>query len=310
MSSKQADKRLVIFFILNVLSPIVLFVGVFIGFKLRLDPYIFAGFLTGLIMAVGSIRLKRIGLTSGYDIILTHITPLVYTPFLELFFSRAGNLLLLNVLPLSIVGWLTGFALPVTTQKYQKLLLAFTIVIVASLAGSYVDQTLSSIKGRRVEVNYPKTLSVSFINSFEPLNNEAKRLVHNTDQSIRVIECWATWCKPCLQLMPTFGELQKYYQGNKAVSFMAVDMGDAERETADHVKKFIDRKDYSFPILYNENSSLLDSINSSYLPCTIILKQDTIIKLLIGNDGIEHYRNSVLNTVDSLIMEIEPTELP
>ena len=53
--------------------------------------------------------------------------------------------------------------------------------------------------------------------------------------TVYVVEFWATWCKPCLDAMPHFNELQK---ANPKVVFLWVDVWDKDQAA---VKEFVTR---------------------------------------------------------------------
>lgn len=81
------------------------------------------------------------------------------------------------------------------------------------------------------------------------------------------INFWATWCKPCIQEMPTIAEAQKL---NNDVVFLL-----ASNEEPDQIEKFIKRRDYQFHYVHLEN---MESLNIQALPTTFIYNQEGKLK--------------------------------
>lgn len=70
-----------------------------------------------------------------------------------------------------------------------------------------------------------------------------------------VLDFWATWCGPCVSSFPTLQKIYDKYKDNTNVVILAVNTWEnakgAERE--DLVKKFMEKKKYTFPVLFDEN---------------------------------------------------------
>jgi thiol-disulfide isomerase/thioredoxin len=77
---------------------------------------------------------------------------------------------------------------------------------------------------------------------------------------------WATWCPPCIAEMPGIQKLYDSVDTSKiAFVMLSVDEGGNEK-----VKKFIDRKGYTFPV-YTPLSGIPAAFQSSAIPTTFIL---------------------------------------
>ena len=63
----------------------------------------------------------------------------------------------------------------------------------------------------------------------------------------------AEWCSSCKSEMPDFQE--KYKLLGKDVQFLMVNMTDGARKTASSASEFIDSQGYTFPVLYDTESS-------------------------------------------------------
>lgn len=53
-------------------------------------------------------------------------------------------------------------------------------------------------------------IEISSIESFD--YNSLEKLLHKKDDKTYIINFWATWCKPCVQELPSFEKLNKVYK--------------------------------------------------------------------------------------------------
>ncbi|WP_299759437.1 TlpA disulfide reductase family protein [uncultured Pontibacter sp.] len=93
---------------------------------------------------------------------------------------------------------------------------------------------------------------------------------------------WATWCPPCVAEMPN---IQKLYEkvGSDKIAFvmLSVDEGGMEK-----VKKFIDKKGFTFPV-YMPASQLPREFYSNAIPTTFILSPEG--KIVAKQEGMADY---------------------
>ena len=80
------------------------------------------------------------------------------------------------------------------------------------------------------------------------------------------LNLWATWCPPCLAEMPN---IQSLYEktGSDKIAFVMLSVDQDGREK---VKKFIDRKGFSFPV-YLPAGPLPDVFSTQSIPATFII---------------------------------------
>ena len=79
------------------------------------------------------------------------------------------------------------------------------------------------------------------------------------------INFWATWCKPCIQEMPTIEEVQNILQDEKIIFLMA------SNESAEQIKEFSKFHKYKFKYVRIENS---EEMNVQALPTTFIFNPE------------------------------------
>ncbi len=75
------------------------------------------------------------------------------------------------------------------------------------------------------------------------------------------INFWATWCKPCIQEMPTIASAQTYLDNEKVIFLLA------SNENVEEIETFIKRQTYSFHFVRLVN---MEALRIQALPTTFI----------------------------------------
>jgi len=83
------------------------------------------------------------------------------------------------------------------------------------------------------------------------------------------INFWATWCKPCLQEMPSIESAQAKLKGENVVFLLA------SNEEVDQIESFIKKHDYTFQYVLLEN---MEELNIQALPTTYIFNSEGELK--------------------------------
>ena len=83
------------------------------------------------------------------------------------------------------------------------------------------------------------------------------------------INFWATWCKPCIQEMPTINNAQSLFK-NEDVVFLF-----ASNEEIDQIKKFSKKHSYNFSYVKLEN---MEELKIQALPTTFIFDSEGKLK--------------------------------
>ncbi len=90
-----------------------------------------------------------------------------------------------------------------------------------------------------------------------------------------LINAWATWCPPCRSEMP---DLNALYQKHRSSGFviLAINAG----ETRDQAAGFAKQLELTFPILLDQDESLMDSLGIRDYPTSILVDGNGVIKAL------------------------------
>lgn len=104
---------------------------------------------------------------------------------------------------------------------------------------------------------------------------------------------WATWCGPCKEEMPSMEELWRQFK-DKDFVFLAVSVDYAGAKAA---KEFIEKHRYTFPVLVDPKSEVLDLFQVTRIPTTLVIdKKGMIIGKAVGpNDWKRPEVASVIN---------------
>lgn len=88
------------------------------------------------------------------------------------------------------------------------------------------------------------------------------------------INVWATWCKPCVQEMPTIAKAMEQLRGQNVVFLFA------SNEEVEEIEEFRDRRGFPFDYVLLKN---LEALPIEALPTTFIFTPDG--KLAFGEEG-------------------------
>ncbi|PRY86993.1 TlpA family protein disulfide reductase [Mongoliibacter ruber] len=107
------------------------------------------------------------------------------------------------------------------------------------------------------------------------------------------INLWATWCPPCRAEMPHISELYKKVKDTENLEFLMIAL-DKEMSKS---KDFIDKKDFSFPVVH-ASYGLNASLQSQSIPTTLVVNPDGEIVFYqegMSNFDTEEFRNFLIS---------------
>jgi thiol-disulfide isomerase/thioredoxin len=115
--------------------------------------------------------------------------------------------------------------------------------------------------------------------SLESLRGGNVELKNVIKGKVVFLNFWATWCGPCKEEMPSMEALYKQFK-DKDFVFLTVSV---DYEGLNPVKAFIDKNQYTFPVLLDPKSDTLDLFAVTRIPTTFIIdKEGRMIGRAIG----------------------------
>jgi peroxiredoxin len=86
---------------------------------------------------------------------------------------------------------------------------------------------------------------------------------------------WATWCPPCREEMP---EMQRFHEAYKdEVVILAVN-GTGSEKSREDVRKFVEERDFTFPILMDKELEINQMYQIISIPTTYFIGTDGVIQ--------------------------------
>jgi len=116
---------------------------------------------------------------------------------------------------------------------------------------------------------------------------------------VYVVEFWATWCGPCIVMMPHMSEMQQEYR-EKGVTFIGFTAKDPNN-TAEKVSQFVDKRGpkLKYTFAYADDRDTYDAwmkaANQNGIPCCFVIGRDQRIAYI----GHPMYLGEVLPKVET-----------
>jgi thiol-disulfide isomerase/thioredoxin len=127
---------------------------------------------------------------------------------------------------------------------------------------------------RNAETKIENLGNADFNFSITPLDSTQKAIVfEELKGKVIFLNFWATWCPPCIAEMPSIQALYERIDKEKVV-FVMIATNDEEEK----VRKFIKRKEFTFPVYILKDHYLPTVFHSKAIPTTFIIdKAGTIV---------------------------------
>jgi thiol-disulfide isomerase/thioredoxin len=122
---------------------------------------------------------------------------------------------------------------------------------------------------------------------------------------VLVIDFWATWCVPCIEMFPTMQKLVDKYKTNDSVKFIFINTWENDNNYHDLVKKFIRSSGYNFTFLIDERNAnskqkkISDQFLINSLPTKIFIDRHGKIKFI--EEGFSGSSESLFNEASTRI---------
>ncbi|GGA21946.1 thiol-disulfide oxidoreductase ResA [Psychrobacillus lasiicapitis] len=146
-----------------------------------------------------------------------------------------------------------------------------TLLVVAIVFTIYSNLTKEKTAILQVGDNAPDFALID-------MNGEKHQLSDYKGQGV-FLNFWGTWCKPCEREFPL---MDKHYQDYKdqGVQILAVNIGESDFA----VQKYVDRKGLTFPVLIDDNKSVMETYNINPLPTTMLVNSEGKIEKIITGE--------------------------
>ena len=146
----------------------------------------------------------------------------------------------------------------INLSAMHRKLFYLLLIILLSCSGGTKDQSVSEFES---EIDLSKV-------NLKKLNDQEIDLSQFKGKTI-FINFWATWCKPCLQEMPSIESAQAQLKNENVVFLLA------SNEAPEEIERFIKKHNYSFKYTLIEN---LEELNIVALPTTFIFNTEGKLK--------------------------------
>ncbi|MCL2210449.1 MAG: TlpA family protein disulfide reductase [Treponema sp.] len=153
----------------------------------------------------------------------------------------------------------------------------FLFFLLPQLSFAQVSEDIARLlKNAKIQV-YSKTADMEDFTL--PLLNGENITLSSLKGKTVILNFWATWCPPCRAEMPSMDTFYKRYK-DKSLEILAVDIG----ENINTVRQFIQKNNYSFPILLDTTRRISSIYGIEAIPTTYIIdRQGKIIGRVVGS---------------------------
>ena len=93
-----------------------------------------------------------------------------------------------------------------------------------------------------------------------------------------LLNFWATWCPPCIAEMPSIQLVNYEHQGEDVVILTVDILGSRPSETPSNLATFMQKNEYTFPVLLDTDGKVTKSYFITNIPTTFLIDKDGIIR--------------------------------
>tara|TARA_B100000965_G_C19487840_1_gene711606 strand:- start:216 stop:734 length:519 start_codon:yes stop_codon:yes gene_type:complete len=107
------------------------------------------------------------------------------------------------------------------------------------------------------------------------LNGKTTNIYKLLESGPLLMDFWATWCKPCKQVMKHLNEFHNDY---KDQGFQVLMINQDTPRSLGKVKAYINSKDYDFLVSTDPNQQIAKKLNGQIMPNLLLIKKDGTIQ--------------------------------
>jgi thiol-disulfide isomerase/thioredoxin len=222
---------------------------------------------------------------------------------LSIFFKLGLIAVLIPYLITCLFAYLTVKIWIAKTNK-TILIIFFTFCLLFAYFIPSFTNNYSSLGNKSPSTEYVLGKEVTY--SFQTLEGDMISL-DSFRNKIVLIECWATWCKPCIALLPDYKKVYTKYQNNEHIVFLSVNI-DSKNDKVEKIKVFKNKHNILFPVYCDTIGKFLPNLQINNIPVTIILKENIVQKVIIGISSEKSYYVEIEKVITSLLYETKVTQ--
>jgi len=114
-----------------------------------------------------------------------------------------------------------------------------------------------------------EAITVDF--TLEDINGDLFELKEFVSSGPVLLDFWATWCKPCKDAMPHLQKLHEDY-GEQGLTIAAISIDSPRSQSK--IKPFIKSRRYTFKVLLDPSSEVLQLFQGSNIPFQVLIDRD------------------------------------
>ena len=107
------------------------------------------------------------------------------------------------------------------------------------------------------------------------LNGKKTSVYRLLESGPLLIDFWATWCKPCKQVMK---HLNQYHNEFNSEGFQVLMINQDTPRSLGKVKAYVNSKGYDFLVGIDPNQQISKKLNGQIMPNLILINQDATVR--------------------------------
>lgn len=149
-------------------------------------------------------------------------------------------------------------------MKVFKKIIEYSFYVIIVLVFTFLLSMFNG-GGRKLQLNHSDYLLLT-----------DKQISKEFPNKNKVIYFWATWCSVCQTNLPFFKASYSMLNDSWNTEFISIEEGGG---TPDHVKKYMDKHEITFPTLFG-NQNLLETNKINAFPTTLFINSNNEIKFI------------------------------